>query len=183
MDQARRHKEHHEHAHETQDSVHLNQAQEGEHREREPVGHEHEHSGQVMPQEHHAQQHEHRAPHSDGVTVFIDHKPYTVASARVTGAELRKLSDPPIGADKHIFHVVSGKSADVKIGDADVVEIDLGSVEHGRHFYSAGKALAVPSEDLAKRAYFMYLDQGSRNGHDVEHWLAAEKQMAGRTSS
>jgi hypothetical protein len=180
MDQARRHKEHHEHAHETQDSVHLNQAQEGEHREREPVGHEHEHSGQVMPQEHHAQQHEHHAPRDTGVTIFIDHKPYTIASTHITGSDLRKLSNPPIDADKKLFHVIPGKGDDTMVGDADVVEIHMGEAEHGRHFYSARKAQAGPTEDLAKRAYFIYLDQGCQHGHDVEHWLAAERQMARR---
>jgi hypothetical protein len=183
MDQTHRSKEHYEHTNQRHAVVQLHQAQECEHREREPVGHEHDHSRQVMPEEQHAQQHEQRASHDDGVTIYIDHKPYSAASAHVTGAELRELPNPPIGADKDIFHAISGKSDDIKVGDADVVDINLREVNHGRHFYSARKALAEPTEGLAKKAYFIYLNQGSQNGHDVEHWLAAEKQIACRENT
>jgi hypothetical protein len=151
-------------------------------RRHEPMGPEQEHLHQVMPQEHHAQQHEHHAPRDTGVTIFIDHKPYTIASTHITGSDLRKLSNPPIDADKKLFHVIPGKGDDAMIGDSDVVEIHMGEVEHGRHFYSSTRALSELTQDLAKRAYFIYLDQGCRDGHDVEHWLAAEKQMACRAS-
>ena len=36
----------------------------------------------------------------------------------------------------------------------------------------------VPSPDeVARRAYFSYVNQGSRQGHEVQHWLEAEKQL------
>ena len=36
----------------------------------------------------------------------------------------------------------------------------------------------VPSaQDIAQRAYELYVKQGSRAGHDIEHWLEAEKQL------
>jgi hypothetical protein len=36
----------------------------------------------------------------------------------------------------------------------------------------------VPSPDeVARRAYFGYLNQGSLPGHDVQHWLEAEAQL------
>jgi hypothetical protein len=36
----------------------------------------------------------------------------------------------------------------------------------------------VPSPDeVARRAYFSYLNQGSLPGHDVQHWLEAEAQL------
>jgi hypothetical protein len=35
-----------------------------------------------------------------------------------------------------------------------------------------------PSRDeVTRRAYAIYLDQGSPQGHDVEHWLEAEAQV------
>jgi len=36
----------------------------------------------------------------------------------------------------------------------------------------------VPSQgEVATRAYFNYLNQGSQPGHDVRHWLEAEAQL------
>jgi hypothetical protein len=36
----------------------------------------------------------------------------------------------------------------------------------------------VPApEEVARRAYFSYVNQGSMPGHDVQHWLEAEAQL------
>ena len=36
----------------------------------------------------------------------------------------------------------------------------------------------VPSPDeVARRAYFSYVNQGSLDGHEVQHWLAAEAEL------
>jgi len=36
----------------------------------------------------------------------------------------------------------------------------------------------APSPDeVARRAYFSYVNQGSRHGHEVQHWLAAEAEL------
>ena len=36
----------------------------------------------------------------------------------------------------------------------------------------------VPSPDeVARKAYFTFVNQGSRQGHEVEHWLEAEAQL------
>jgi len=36
----------------------------------------------------------------------------------------------------------------------------------------------VPSPDeVARRAYFSYVNQGSQPGHEVQHWLEAEAQL------
>ena len=36
----------------------------------------------------------------------------------------------------------------------------------------------VPSPDeVARKAYFTYVNQGSRDGHEVQHWLAAEAEL------
>jgi len=47
---------------------------------------------------------------------------------------------------------------------------DEGSYESGINF--------VPSADeVAKRAYFSFVNQGSMPGHDVQHWLEAESEL------
>jgi len=33
------------------------------------------------------------------------------------------------------------------------------------------------TEEVARRAYFSYVNDGSRPGHDVQHWLAAEAHL------
>ena len=36
----------------------------------------------------------------------------------------------------------------------------------------------MPSADeVARKAYFSYVNQGSRQGHEVQHWLAAEAEL------
>ena len=36
----------------------------------------------------------------------------------------------------------------------------------------------VPSPDeVARREYFSYVNQGSPQGHEVQHWLAAEAEL------
>ncbi len=36
----------------------------------------------------------------------------------------------------------------------------------------------VPSPDeVARKAYFSYVNQGSPQGHEVQHWLAAEAEL------
>jgi hypothetical protein len=36
----------------------------------------------------------------------------------------------------------------------------------------------VPSPDeVARKAYFSYVNQGSRPGHEVKHWLDAEAEL------
>jgi hypothetical protein len=36
----------------------------------------------------------------------------------------------------------------------------------------------VPAPDeVARRAYFSYVNQGSSSGHEVQHWLAAEAEL------
>ena len=32
-------------------------------------------------------------------------------------------------------------------------------------------------DDVAKQAYYNYVNEGSEAGHDVPHWLAAEAQL------
>ncbi len=45
---------------------------------------------------------------------------------------------------------------------------------------AAGAASGLNHDEVARRAYELYLRRGSRNGHDVEDWLEAERQLRGR---
>jgi len=36
---------------------------------------------------------------------------------------------------------------------------------------------APTAEEVARRAYFSYMNQGSLPGHDVQHWLEAEADL------
>lgn len=39
-------------------------------------------------------------------------------------------------------------------------------------------AAFTPSPDeVARRAYFTYVNEGSPDGHEVQHWLAAEAEL------
>ena len=41
----------------------------------------------------------------------------------------------------------------------------------------SGDAFAPSPDEVARRAYFSYVNQGSLPGHDVQHWLEAEAQL------
>lgn len=36
---------------------------------------------------------------------------------------------------------------------------------------------APSADEVARRAYFSYVNQGSRHGHEVQHWLVAESEL------
>jgi hypothetical protein len=36
---------------------------------------------------------------------------------------------------------------------------------------------APSSDEVARKAYFSYVNQGSSQGHEVQHWLEAESQL------
>lgn len=71
-------------------------------------------------------------PPEKELPIHIDHKPCRAPRTPMTGAELRALADPPIGADRDLFRVVPGPEDDVKVGDAESVDL-----KSGMHFYSA----------------------------------------------
>jgi hypothetical protein len=35
----------------------------------------------------------------------------------------------------------------------------------------------IPKEQIEERAYQLFLECGCDGGHDIEHWLAAEKEL------
>ncbi len=39
------------------------------------------------------------------------------------------------------------------------------------------KNFAPSPDEVARRAYFAYENQGSLDGHEVQHWLVAEAQL------
>jgi hypothetical protein len=41
----------------------------------------------------------------------------------------------------------------------------------------AGTAFTPSPDEVARRAYFTYVNEGSQNGHEVQHWLTAEAQL------
>jgi hypothetical protein len=40
--------------------------------------------------------------------------------------------------------------------------------------------LNLPQQEIALRAYHLYLDGGRANGHDWDHWLQAEQEVGAR---
>lgn len=48
---------------------------------------------------------------------------------------------------------------------------------------TTAKVSAAPAsptrEDIARRSYEIYLEQGAVDGHHEEHWLQAEKELLG----
>ena len=63
--------------------------------------------------------------------IQIDRVHFTVTQSRMTGAELRRVPQPPIGPDRDLFQVVPG-GQDRKIEDPDTVEI-----RNGLRFFTA----------------------------------------------
>ena len=63
--------------------------------------------------------------------IQIDRVHYTVTQSTMTGAELRKLPQPSIQADRDVFEVVPG-APDRKVGDSDPI-----SIKNGTRFFTA----------------------------------------------
>jgi len=40
-----------------------------------------------------------------------------------------------------------------------------------------GTGFTPSPDEVARRAYFTYVNEGSRPGHEVQHWLQAEAQL------
>jgi hypothetical protein len=40
---------------------------------------------------------------------------------------------------------------------------------------------ALTTDEVAKRAYFIYLNQGSPQGREMDHWLSAEAELIADT--
>ena len=44
-------------------------------------------------------------------------------------------------------------------------------------------ATLIGEGDIARRAFALFCDRGRQDGHDVEDWLAAERELQGAMSS
>ena len=48
---------------------------------------------------------------------------------------------------------------------------------------AAGMASGVTEGDIARRAFELYCDRGREDGHDVDDWLNAERELRDVSSS
>jgi len=64
--------------------------------------------------------------------------------------------------------------------DTSIESLQKGFDLRGR-FISEGESTILPPltfrDRVARRAYFLYLEQPERQGHDLEDWLLAEQQI------
>lgn len=65
------------------------------------------------------------------IKIQIDRVHYDVEDSEMTGAQIRLVAKPPIGADRDLFEVVPGAS-DLKIGDSMLVQL-----HNGMRFFTA----------------------------------------------
>src|SRR5689334_139061 len=63
--------------------------------------------------------------------IQIDRVHYTVAQDRISGAQIRRVPNPPIGPERDLFEVVPGHP-DNKVEDDEVIEI-----KNGKRFFTA----------------------------------------------
>jgi hypothetical protein len=47
-----------------------------------------------------------------------------------------------------------------------------------QHEYPRHKATTASHDDVARRAYELFQARGSEPGHDLEHWLDAERELS-----
>jgi hypothetical protein len=68
----------------------------------------------------------------DKVTIHIDKEKFKVNDGSMTGAQLRQLPTPAIGADRDLVLVVPGPADDILVGDEQEIEL-----KDGMHFFTA----------------------------------------------
>lgn len=47
----------------------------------------------------------------------------------------------------------------------------------------SGTPISVSVQDIAQRAYALYIARGSEDGHHIEDWLEAERQLSEEAAS
>lgn len=125
-------------------------------------------------------------PPEHNIPINIDHKPRKAPKTPMTGAEIKALAEPPIGADRDLFRVVPGPADDVKVADTDSVDLSP-----GMHFYSAPTtinpgAMRLPEEDeayLEDKGYHWQLLPDGSGGYLVisDYAVAPERYDRGAT--
>ena len=159
-------------------SVHAREQQERTN----PNDFQQEHAAISNQQHQHPTKHDHKtkAPstHEHKVTIFIDNKPYYIEKPVITAAEIRALVVPPLAQDCQISHVVPhGNNV---MYQSDVIHINPHESKQGRHFVTSGKSKPVSHDDIARKAYEIYIESGCPDGQDQLHWQKAEEQLAVR---
>jgi hypothetical protein len=56
--------------------------------------------------------------------IKIDRDKFEVEGPTITGAQLRQLPTPPIGADRDLFLTVPGPGDDLLVKNGDVIELE-----------------------------------------------------------
>ena len=64
-------------------------------------------------------------PNDKGFHIRIDRTEYVVKAEKLSGADLRKLPEPPISEDRDLYQIIAGQD-DVKIKDDDPVRMEDG---------------------------------------------------------
>jgi len=54
------------------------------------------------------------------------------------------------------------------------------SLSAAADFQQDGVTVKPSADEVARRAYFSYENQGSQHGQDVQHWLAAETELSAK---
>ena len=52
-----------------------------------------------------------------------------------------------------------------------------GAIQSAEGFDQNEKDFGPSPDNSARKAYFSYVNQGSSQGHEVQHWLAAEAEL------
>lgn len=64
-----------------------------------------------------------------------------------------------------------------KRGDSTITVAD------DRALKSRAQAAAVTNDDVARRAYDLYIAGGCEHGHDVDDWMKAERELRGGSTT
>lgn len=72
------------------------------------------------------------------IEIRIDRHAFRVPARPMSGAVLRQLPTPPLGADQDLFQTVSGAGADLLIDEGQVVDF-----ENGTTFFSAPQKISA----------------------------------------
>jgi|ERR1043165_2039023 hypothetical protein len=106
------------------------------------------------------------------IVAGLDKKPIAVDCVAAVELAASQGSMPKIALEKDLFHVARGEDSEANTA---TLVVDPGEVPPDRNFFSD---TIVPSKDeLARRAYFIYLEQGSQPCQDAQNWAKAEAQI------
>jgi hypothetical protein len=91
------------------------------------------------------------------VEIKIDGHSFWIEPAPISGADLRALPIPPIGADRQLFQIFAGTQADLMIADDQIVDL-----ENGVEFFSSPLTITA--------------GQGSAQGGLIEAFWSAHRR-------